>query len=241
MITNKTLLSIAVTVAVMLMGVACSSRPAPATTPTAIADPALNPDTSASSDAPPGTRTFVIDSEQTIASYIVDEEFLPDALSKYGISIGRTDTVGSTPVVEGSLELNLDDLTAPIGENMFRVDLSQLVSDQSLRDQWLKENGPQFSKYPEAKFTAASVSGAPTKYTEGEEVSFSLSGDLTIREITQPATFDVTASLDGANLVGSASAELRMTDFGIDPPDFANTLRVADAFRVRIDFVATEQ
>ena len=44
-----------------------------------------------------------------------------------------------------------------------------------------------------------------------------------------------------ATLAGSATASLRMTDFGIDPPDFANTLRVADEFHARIDFVATEQ
>ena len=197
---KKYLESVAVALAVMLVASACTSNSSPTSTPSATESSVSGSGTKTMPDSALGPRVFVVDSELTTASYIVDEEFLPDALSKYGISIGRADTVGVTPAVEGTLALNLDDLTDPIGENSFRVDLSQLASDQSLRDQWLQDKGPQFSKYPEAVFVATSVSGAPANYTEGEQVSFTLVGDLTIREITQPAAFDVTASLDRRDL-----------------------------------------
>lgn len=221
---------------------ACSAPPAPtpepspepAAPPTA---PALEPETAAAS----GLSTFVITPDQSSASYIVDEEFLPDMLPKYGINIGRQDTVGVTPAVDGQIQLNLDDLAAALGDNRFHADLSLLESDQALRDQWIRENGPQFGVYPDAVFIANAIEGAPSSYTEGEEVSFRLLGDLTIREITQPATFEVSATLDGTTLSGSAVASLRMSDFDIEPPNFANTLTVQDEFTVRVDFIAQEQ
>ena len=76
---------------------------------------------------------------------------------------------------------------------------------------------------------------------EGDEVQFKLVGDLTIREITQPATFDVTAKLEGDTITGVATAQLLMTDFGIDPPNFANTLTVQNEFAVQVEFTAREQ
>ncbi len=110
----------------------------------------------------------------------------------------------SPPQSMGRSQLNLDDLAAALGDNRFHADLSLLESDQALRDQWIRENGPQFGVYPDAVFIASAIEGAPSSYTEGEEVSFRLLGDLTIREITQPATFEVSATLDGTTLSGSA-------------------------------------
>ncbi len=64
---------------------------------------------------------------------------------------------------------NLDDLAAALGDNRFHADLSLLESDQALRDQWIRENGPQFGVYPDAVFALSAIEGAPSSYTEGEE------------------------------------------------------------------------
>lgn len=230
---------------ILAAGCAASEEPTPTAVATAAAEPAAEAETDAVAEVEEGSesgiRTFVVDTSQSSASYIVDEEFLPEMLSKYGIAAGRTDTVGTTPAVEGQLELNLDDTNAPLGDNAFQVDLSQLTSDQRLRDEWVQESGPQFSEYPMAEFVATGVENAPDSYDEGQQAEFQLVGDLTIRDRTQPATFNVAATLEGQQLTGSATADLRMTDFGIEPPNFANTLRVQDEFQVRIDFVALQQ
>ena len=63
-------------------------------------------------------------------------------------------------------------------------------------------------------------------------------GDLTVREVTQPIAFDVTARLVGDTLTGVATARAKMSDFGIDPPNFANTLTVADDFGMEVVFTA---
>lgn len=228
---------------------ACSGQPA---APTAAPEP---PPTEAQAEAPvadaaptaasgapvAGQRTFVIAPAESKASYLVDEEFFAGALAKLGIAAGLADVVGSTQEIEGRLTLNLDDLSAPLGENTFTVKMNTFTTDQNDRDKWIRENGPRFNDYPLATFTATGIEGAPAAYNEGEEVSFKLSGDLTIREITQPAAFDVTASLRGDTLTGVATTRLKMSDFGIEPPNFANTLTVADEFGIEVQITAKEE
>jgi len=190
--------------------------------------------------APEGFRTFVVVPAETTASYLMDEEFFASALSKYNIDAGKKVTVGSTQNVEGSLALELG-AAQPLGPNRFAVDLLSLTSDQSLRDGWLKDNALESSKFPEALFVASSIQGAPASYTDGTEVQFQLVGDLTVRAITLPVTFDVTATLSGDTIRGVAEAKLKLTDFGITPPNFANTLVVDDLFTIRIELTAKEQ
>jgi polyisoprenoid-binding protein YceI len=188
-----------------------------------------------------GLRTFVIVPEETKASYLVDEEFFGGALARLGIQAGLVDVIGSTQEVEGELQLNLDDLSSPLGANYFTVNLTSLTTDQSRRDNWVRQNGPQFNTFPTAEFTATAIEAAPATYQEGDEVQFKLLGDLTIREITQPITFDVTAKLEGDTITGVATAQLLMTDFGIDPPNIANTLSVENEFAVQVEFTAEAQ
>jgi polyisoprenoid-binding protein YceI len=239
---NRVLTTLAASL-LMLALTACTPAPPPATAepaPIATTAPAAA-DAAADTTVPTGAQTYIIDPTQSSASYIVKEEFLGLALSKYGIPAGLADTVGTTQEVSGQFSLNWDDLSAPLGENSFRADLSALESDQSLRDGWIRDNGPQFGTYPEALFVAESIAGGPQTYTPGEEVTFQMIGNLTIREITQPATFTVTATYADGTIRGSASAPLLMSDFGIDPPSFANTLTVGDPFEVRLDFTATAE
>ena len=222
----------------ILLAVALAGCGAPATPP----PPTATPTPAAVSDAggapATGMRTFVIVPTESNASYIASEEFFADALGKYGIDAGLADTVGTTQAIEGQLQLDLSDLGNALGENSFKVMMNTFVTDQSFRDNWIRDNGPRFNDYPEAIFNATAIEGAPAAYNEGDEVSFKLSGDITIREVTQPVTFDVTASLTGDTLTGVATTRLLMSDFGIEPPSFANTLTVADEFGIEVKFTA---
>lgn len=242
-ITRMTLLLLLLSLLAACSGAPAAPTAAPEPTPTeAQAEaPAADAAPAASSAPVAGQRTFVIVPSESKASYLVDEEFFAGALSKLGIAAGLADVVGSTQEIEGRLTLNLDDLSAPLGENSFTVKMNTFATDQNDRDNWIRENGPRFNDYPLATFTATSIEGAPAAYNEGEEVSFKLSGDLTIREITQPAAFDVTASLRGDTLTGVATTRLKMSDFGIEPPNFANTLTVADEFGIEVQITAKEE
>lgn len=188
-----------------------------------------------------GTHTYVIDPAQSKASYIVQEEFFSGALEKLGIQAGNQEIVGSTTQIAGQLTLNLDDLSAALGENRITVNLPALATTESDRDQWLRKNGLESERFPTAEFVGSEIANAPATYSDGDEVSFQLVGTLTVREIAQPATFDVNARLVGDTIQGMAEADLLMSSFGIAPPNFANTLTVEDAFTVRVEFTAQAQ
>lgn len=228
---------------------ACGAPAAPAAPATAL--PAAEaPATAASAAAAPagpaaqaasGMRTFVIVPEQSKAIYLVNEEFFAGALAKFGINAGENHVEGSTQAISGQLQLNLDDGAVVLGDNSFTVQMNTLTTERDMRDTWIREDGPRFNDYPEATFTATAIEGAPPTYTEGEEVHFELMGDLTVREVTKPVTFDVTAKLAGDTLTGVATTQALLTDFGIEPPSFANTLTVANDLGIRVEFSAKEQ
>ena len=198
-------------------------------------------DTPAAESAPAagGFQTFLIDPSRSTASYLVSEEFFADALRKYGIDAGLNDVVGTTSEIQGQLEVDV--ANAQVGAGEFSVNIATLSTDRDLRDGWIRDNGPRLNDYPTATFVVTGVENAPASYTTGEEVTFQLVGDMTIREVTQPLTFDVTASVADGVLTGTALADTQLTDWGIEPPSFANTLTVADPFSIKVDFVATAQ
>ena len=186
------------------------------------------------------THTFVVVIAESEARYVVNEEFFADALTKYGIQAGRVVVTGSTPEVSGEMQINFaqPDL---VESASFTVNMAGLRTDRNLRDEWLQDNAIQTSRFPEAAFTVTSASGLPNSYTEGREISFQLHGDLTVRNMSNQVTFEVTAVLSGDTIRGTAVRQMQMTDFGIDPPHFANTLTVANDFRIEIDLVMRKQ
>ncbi len=187
-----------------------------------------------------GVHTYIIVPEESEARYLATEEFFADALEKYGINAGFGDAVGVTQAIEGQLTLDFDDLSNALGENGFTVQMNTFVTGRRTRDNWIRTDGPRFNDYPEATFVATAIDGAPASYAEGEEVSFQLTGDLTIREVTRPTTFDVTARLEGNTLTGTAGTRILLTDFEIEPPSFINTLTVDNEVGLEVDFTARE-
>jgi polyisoprenoid-binding protein YceI len=181
-------------------------------------------------------RTFIIVPDQTQASYIVEEEFFGGSLDRLGIEPGLVDTIGRTQEVSGQMVLDFNNLAQPVVSSEFSVDLQSLTSDQPRRDNRIREANLESNRFPLATFTISSIENGPASYAEGEEVTFQAIGEITIREITRPATFDVTAKLAGNTITGIAQAPLKMTDFGFDPPNFANLFSVEDEFIAEVEF-----
>jgi polyisoprenoid-binding protein YceI len=202
---------------------------APADAPTAASNaPAA---AAAPSGVASGTRTFMIVPEQTEASYQVQEKFLNRDLPNMAL--------GKTNAVTGELQLSLNG--KPSGKvTKISVDLRTLTSDQSRRDSRIRTQWLESEKYPFAEFTSTDIQGIPDSYTEGQEVSFKLTGDMKIRDVTKPVTFDVKGKLEGDTITGSATSKILMKDFGFDPPNVAGMLTVEDGVTVAINFTAKE-
>ena len=178
-------------------------------------------------------RVFAIVPDQSQAQYAVEEEF-------FGQAIPFVTAVGTTNAIDGSVTLAFADGGVSIANSTFTVDLSTLKSDSGRRDRAIRERWLESSKFPLATFVAAGVENLPADADFGKDVAFQVVGDMTIRDKTQPLTWDMTAKLDGETLTGNASTFLYMKDFGFDAPDIAGILKVTDGVTVTIQFTAQE-
>ena len=209
---------------------AAAAPTAPAAAPTAqLANAATA--APAPSGTASGTRTFTIVPDQSEASYEVQEQFLSRDLPNQAI--------GKTNAVTGELQFSLDGKPSGKVTNI-TVDLSKLTSDESRRDNRIRQQWLESNKYPNAVFTSTDAQGLPETYTEGQHVNFKLTGDMTIHDVTKPVTLDVTGKLVGDTITGSATTQILMKDFGIDPPSIAGMLTVKDGVTIKLNFTAKE-
>jgi polyisoprenoid-binding protein YceI len=151
----------------------------------------------------------------------------------------NTDAVGKTQDVNGSFSARSTQSPLVAGLSV-TVNLSTLTSDERQRDNYIKRNTLETDKYPNAAFVSSCVQGMPASYTEGQEITFKMIGNLTIHGKTNEATFDVIGKLSGKTIAGSATSEIFMTDYGMQPPNLANIAIAQNKVLLTLQFTANE-
>ncbi len=177
-------------------------------------------------------RVFEIDSAQSSAAYAVEEIFFSD---------NRLFTaVGVTNAVEGAFEVTSNG--KPSGKvTRIRVDLRTLKSDSPRRDSAIRRQWLESDKYPYADFVSTGALNLPESYTEGAQVTFTLVGDITVRDVTKPVEWTVVGTLQGDKVIGEATTVIKMSDFGFAAPDIGGVLKAEDEAALTVTFVATEK
>ena len=171
---------------------------------------------------------YQIDQTQSEVRYEVGETFFQD--NRFAVAVGATQGIAGELLIDFAQPLNTQ-----IGDIV--IDVSQFTSDESRRDNFIRNNGLQSAQYPLATFTPQSIDGLQAQIAEGESVSFTMTGDLTVKETTRSVTWDVTLTLVGDQIVGTASTEISMSDFGVGPIQLA-FLATEDQVNLFFDFVA---
>ncbi|MDE3230961.1 MAG: YceI family protein, partial [Chloroflexota bacterium] len=168
-----------------------------------------------------GGVVFTIDGSGSKASFTTHE-----------VLLGQPKTVvGTTSGVSGQIRV---DESAPARSQVgvVRVNLTGLATDSDMRNNTIQnrilETGDPANQY--AVFTAKSISGMPASVAVGQKVSFKLTGDLTIHQVTRTVTFDVTVTLTSAKtLTGHAQTTVNYSDFNIAIPNVPNVSDVSNA------------
>lgn len=181
--------------------------------------------------APTATgKVFTIDASSSQASFTTHEVLLgqPKAV------------VGTTNGVSGQI---LVDTTTPgkSAVGAIRVDLTGLTTDSDMRNQTIQnrilETGDPSNQY--ATFVTKSISGLPSSVVVGQKLSFTLTGDLTIHQVTRTVTFTATATLTSATeLTGQAQATIHYSDYNISIPNVPQVSDVSDTVTLALTFTA---
>ena len=138
-------------------------------------------------------------------------------------SIGDFTAAGRTADVSGSIELSDTALVAATVE----VTMSTLRTDNSLRDGRIY-GALNTSEFPKATFTLSEPVELPAGMADGEAFSGSAEGDLTIKGVTNRATFDLQAQLVGDIIVAVGSSDVVFSDYGVTAPTAPIVVSVED-------------
>ncbi|GBD20901.1 Protein YceI [bacterium HR28] len=208
-----------------------------ATTPTAavVNTPTGNPAAQETTPAVPSSPTtatladsvFRIVAEQSEARYRAREQLLGRSLPN--------DAVGRTQAIEGQIALTADGKIDP-QRSRFTVDLTTLQSDETRRDNYIKQNTLEVAKYPTAEFQPTEVQGLPWPLPTNGQASFQLVGNLTVHGVTKPVTWNVQASFDGTRITGTATTQVTFQDFQMTPPRVPIVLSLEDTITLELDF-----
>ena len=175
-----------------------ATQPAPGPTATSTTPPATPTTPPATSEQPPATEppvatapsagrqtgevegiSFVV-GEGSTATFTVEEQ-----LSRLPLP---NDAVVRTESLTGSVHLDGRD-------SVVEIHLQDLHSDSDFRDRYIRSR--MFGDHPTGVFTVKGLDQLPDGFADGESVTEQIEGELLIRGITAPLTFEVEARDDG--------------------------------------------
>lgn len=150
----------------------------------------------------------------------------------------RTTVVGSTNQIAGEIALNLADLsTAQIG--VIQINARTLLTDNNFRNRAIQNEILETGAYELITFSPTAISGLPASAAVGQEISFTVAGDLTIRDITQPVTFNVVAVAQSeSELSGRATTTVERSAYNLIIPQVPQVANVEEAVDITITFTA---
>jgi polyisoprenoid-binding protein YceI len=219
---------------------ACTSQATPEPNPTFTVEeqpapteeiaPALEDTPAAVPEQVTGAVEYQIAAGESQVQYEVGETFINEN-NRFNVAIGVTTDIN------GTVTANVAN-PAQSSISTVSVDISKFDSGNSRRDGTIRRSYLESSRYPMATFVPTSIEGLPATYSEGQEISLKITGDLTVRETTKPVTFDVTLKIEGNTLSGTATTTILMSEYGFGPIQIAGILGTEDEVKVTFNFVA---
>jgi polyisoprenoid-binding protein YceI len=146
--------------------------------------------------------------------------------------------IGTTDQVAGEMSVDPGN-PANTKVGVIQVNARTLVTDSDFRNRAIKNAILETDTYEFITFTPTAITGLPETGAVGQSYTFQIVGDLTIRDVTNQVTFDVTANpVSDARLEGTATTTILYKDFGITIPSVPSVASVEDDVRLELDFVA---
>lgn len=147
--------------------------------------------------------------------------------------------VGKTDQIAGEIAIYPSDPSSSV-IGPVQVNARTLVTDNDFRNRAIKNRILSTNDYEFVTFTPTALEGMPDSVTIGERITFQITGDLTVRDVTRTVTFDAEVTpLSETQLEGSASAVILYKDFGLVIPQAPAVASVNDDVKLEIDFQAT--
>jgi polyisoprenoid-binding protein YceI len=176
------------------------------------------------------TRTYTIDlSQSRVTATLTQEGFIARRYPTHRVEVknfsGKMD-VSERDETRIAVEVEAD------SKSLTNADEGMSEFERREFHNVLNNLALESDKFPRIKFVSTSVSDARKS---GETRTFTLNGDLTLRDATRRVSFPVTVTIAKDQLRGTGEAKLKQSDFGITPySGKLGLIRIGD--EVKIDF-----
>lgn len=145
------------------------------------------------------------------------------------------DAIGRTTEITGGIGVGNDGQIIP-GESKFVINVGTLKSDRDMRDGYVRRRTLETDQYPSVEFAPTGFRGLPKVLPTSGKHTFDVIGNLTVRGVTKPTTWRVTAEAKSGQVTGSASTDFTFSDFNMNQPRVPVLLSVSDTIRLEYDF-----
>jgi polyisoprenoid-binding protein YceI len=180
------------------------------------------------SDASDGATTFQIIPEESEVRFRLGEVFLGTP----------KDVVGVTRQFSGEITVNPRNPAAS-SVGIIQIEAATLVTDNERRDAAVRRFILQTEEYPTITLAPSTLDGMPASVAVGDQFTFQVLGDLQIRNIVHPVTFDVTINvISESELTGTAITQILRSDYELTIPNVPSVTDVSDEVELTFDFTA---
>ncbi len=195
----------------------------PETTPAVDTTVETTSDAGAGDTAAPATDAAPVETDAAPAPAAdFDGDWVPTEASEFGYRVEEvlagvnTTAVGRSNEITGLLTIEGTTATAVDVE----VQIDSIESDSSLRDNQFTGRIMNAAEFPTATFNLTEPIEFGTIPVGDEQVTATATGELTLRGVTNPVTFEVTAQTTDGRIGVLGSIPVVFADYGIDNPSF---------------------
>ena len=151
-----------------------------------------------------------------------DGDWVPTDASEFGYRVEEVLAGINTTAVGRSNEINglltIEGTTATVVD--VEVQIDSIKSDSALRDGRFAGDVMNSTEFPTATFTLTEPIEFGSIPTGDEQVTATATGELTLRGVTNPVAFEVTAQTTDGRIGVLGSIPVVFADYGIDNPSF---------------------
>lgn len=177
---------------------------------------------------PSAFKIYTIDQTQSTVQFSLGETLRGEPF----------EVVGTSNQVAAQIGFDINNpATAQVGTVL--INARTFVTDEELRDNSIRNLILNTDQYEFITFVPTSLNGLPNAVTQGQTVNFQIVGNLTVKDVTQPVTFQASVMPLNANSIsGTATTTISRASFNIFVPEGSYVVNVDDAIKLTIQFVA---
>jgi polyisoprenoid-binding protein YceI len=138
------------------------------------------------------------------------------------------EAVGRSTAVTGTMQVAGNTVEAV----RIEVDLTQLTSDETRRDNAIRQRGLESEQYPTAVLELTEPIQLASAPVQGQPVKGEGTGRLTVHGVTRPVDLSVEGRWSGETIQVVGQLPVKMTDYQIEPPRFGPVISIEDGLNV---------